>query len=74
MEVKIGIINTTRELTIEVKRSADDVTASLAEAVAHDSLWSLTDEKGRRIVVPAEKIGYVDLGAETTRPVGFGAV
>ena len=35
-------------------------------------LW-LTDVRGRRVGVPAERIAYVDLGAAGgDRPVGFG--
>lgn len=74
MEIKIGIVNTARELVIDVSRSADDVEASLREAIANDTLWQLTDQRGRRVIVPVSKIGYVDLGVEGSRPVGFGAV
>lgn len=38
MEIKIGIVNTARELVIDVSRSADDVEASLREAIANDTL------------------------------------
>ena len=74
MEIKIGIVNTARELAIDVNRSADEVEASLREAIANDALWQLTDQRGRRVIVPVSKIGYVDLGVEGSRPVGFGAV
>lgn len=74
MEIKIGIVNTARELAIDVSRTADDVEASLREAIANDTLWQLTDQRGRRVIVPVSKIGYVDLGVEGSRPVGFGAV
>ncbi len=36
--------------------------------------FSLTDEKGRRVLVPADKLAYIDLGRQKTRPVGFGTV
>lgn len=74
MEIKIGIVNTARELAIDVSRSAEDVEASLREAIANDTLWQLTDQRGRRVIVPVSKIGYVDLGVEGSRPVGFGSV
>ena len=44
------------------------------EAVAESSLLDLTDDKGRRILVPGERLGYVDLGSPSARAVGFGAV
>jgi hypothetical protein len=33
---------------------------------------ALTDEKGRRYLVQASKIAYVEIGAADTRRVGFG--
>lgn len=74
MEVKIGIANVTRELVVDTEESADDVAASLAKALEAGGLWQLTDDKGRRVLVPVSGIGYVDLGAEAARPVGFGAM
>ena len=32
----------------------------------------LTDDKGRRIVVPAGSLGYAIIGSETKHAVGFG--
>lgn len=74
MEVKIGIVNVARELVVETSVSADSVVKSLNEAQAAGGVWQLSDDKGRKVLVPVERIGYVDLGAETARPVGFGAV
>ena len=34
----------------------------------------LTDEKGRKVLIPATQIAYVELGSEHARAVGFGAV
>jgi hypothetical protein len=31
----------------------------------------LTDNKGRRFIVPADALGYVEIGAEEARRVGF---
>ncbi len=39
---------------------------------AVDVLW-LTDKRGRRVGVPAEKIAYIELGAnDGDRRIGFG--
>ena len=32
----------------------------------------MTDDKGRRIVVPAGSLGYAIIGSETKHAVGFG--
>ncbi|GMA36451.1 hypothetical protein GCM10025876_26550 [Demequina litorisediminis] len=52
--------------------SGDEVAAKVADAVAGATL-DLTDAKGRRVVVPAGSLGYVEIGEEAKRRVGFGA-
>lgn len=74
MEIKIGIRQAARELAVETDASAADVEADLKTALAEGGLLALTDQKGRRILVPAAQIAYVDLGQEKSRPVGFGAL
>ena len=74
MEIKIGIQHVARELTVETEETSVEVEASLRKALADSSLVALTDEKGRKVLVPADKIAYIDLGQEKSRPVGFGSV
>ena len=71
MEIRIGVQNVSREIVVETNLSADEVAALVAKAVAGGTL-ELTDTKGRRVVVPSAAIGYVDMGEETKRRVGFG--
>ncbi|GMA32132.1 DUF3107 domain-containing protein [Litorihabitans aurantiacus] len=73
MEITIGIRQVARELTLETNQSADEVTAAVEKALG-GAILDLTDSRGRRVVVPSEAIGYVELGAEETRRVGFGTV
>ncbi|GAA1351210.1 DUF3107 domain-containing protein [Arthrobacter koreensis] len=74
MEVKIGIQNVGREIVFESGQSADQVADTVAEAINGSKELRLTDEKGRLIIVPAGVIGYVEIGAEEVRRVGFGAL
>ncbi len=74
MEIKIGIRQAVRELTVETDASAADVEADFKAALTEGTLLALADEKGRRILVPASQITYLDLGQEKARPVGFGAL
>lgn len=74
MEVKVGIQNIGREVVVETTVSAAEVEKGLSEAVAEGGLFTLSDEKGRKVLIPAAGIAYVDLGAEHARAVGFGAV
>ena len=71
MEVKIGVQNAARELTIDVEQSADDVEKQIADAVAGEGVLSLQDSKGRRVIVPVAKLAYVELGHGTAGQVGF---
>lgn len=74
MEVKIGIQNVGREIVFESGQSADQVADTVAEAIKGSTELRLKDEKGRLIIVPAGVIGYVEIGAEEVRRVGFGAL
>ena len=75
MEIRIGVVYTARELTVETDDSVDEVTATIEGAMAKgDALLWLTDTKGRRIGVPVDKIAYVEVAADAGgRKVGFGA-
>ena len=68
MEVKIGVQNAARELSIESVKNADDVQKALAAALESGGLFTLEDEKGRRVAVPVEKLAYVEIGEPTVRP------
>ncbi len=70
MEIRIGIQNVSREIVIESDLTADAVAEAVAAAMAGATL-DLTDEKGRRVVVPSGSLGYVEIGEETKRRVGF---
>lgn len=75
MEVKIGVQHAPRELTVESSQSADEVEQMVADALAGKAkVFSLADERGRRVVVPSDKLAYVDIGEAGTRKVGFGAL
>jgi len=75
VEVKIGVQFAARELVLESAQSASEVEKAVAEAVAErNGQLSLVDEKGRRVIVPADKLAYVEIAAETSgRRVGFAA-
>ncbi len=72
VEVKIGVQDTIKEISLETDESLEAITAAIETAVSKGSLLQLTDDKGRTIMVPGSKIGYVELGVESTRRVGFG--
>ena len=71
MEVKIGIQHASRELVVDTEDDAAAVEKQFTEAVAGDGVLALTDTKGRRVIVPADRISYVEIGTSTTGHVGF---
>ncbi len=71
MEVKIGVQNASRELTIDTTLDADGVEKAVATALEKNGVLALTDSKGRRIVVPGDKLAYVDISTSVSGQVGF---
>lgn len=73
MEIRIGVRNIAREIVIESTDSADQVRELITNALSAGTAITLTDEKGHTVVVSAEALGYVDIGSEQERRVGFGS-
>lgn len=72
MEIRIGIVNTPRELTFETDETAQAVRDSVATALAGESaVLSLSDTKGNAYLVPTAALAYVQVGTEQARHVGF---
>lgn len=74
MEVKVGVVHSARELSIELDGGPDDVARIFDDALGDGApvVW-LTDGKGRRIGIPADKLAYVEIDQdEGVRRVGFG--
>lgn len=73
MEVRIGIIQSPREINFETDAAADEVRATVEAALAEGKqpLVSFTDNKGKQYLVPTASIAYVELGGDAGRKVGF---
>ena len=75
MEVKIGVQNSARELTLESVQTAEEIERAITEALnGKTALLTLVDDRGRRILIPAERLAYVEIGEPSGRRVGFGAM
>ena len=76
MDIRIGIVQSLKELEVELPEDAnrDKVMKEIEAALGGDKVLWLTDRKGRRVGVPASRIAYVELGTPASeRVVGFGA-
>ena len=75
MEVKVGVKGVARELVVETEVSADEVAALVATCASDETaVFDLADSKGRRVLVPSDKLAYVEIGEQEARRVGFGAM
>lgn len=75
MEVRIGVQHATRELVIDSAETTEAVLATVSAAVSGESaVLTLTDERGRQVVVPSDKLAYVEIGEPESRRVGFGSL
>lgn len=75
MEVKIGVQYAPRELVLESNQSPAEVEAAVTDAIdgGDKGVLSLVDDKGRRVIVPVDKLAYVEIAEASPRPVGFSA-
>lgn len=76
MEVKIGVQQAARELVLESAQTTEEVSEIVNAALAsgEHAVLALDDEHGRRVMVPVDKLAYVEIGEPTVRRVGFGAI
>lgn len=73
MEVKIGVRSVHREIVVETDLTAEQVEDEIRNALAAErGVFALTDAKGRRVIVPVAALGFVEIGEDEQRPVGFG--
>ena len=75
MEIKIGVQNVAREITVQTTATAAEVEKALRTALsADDGVFRLAGESGTTVLIPAAAIAYLDLGQEHARQVGFGSL
>lgn len=72
MEVKIGVLHTPREITLESTQTPAEVEDLVAAALKSvDGQLVLTDDRGRKVIVPANLVAYVEIAQADVRRVGF---
>jgi hypothetical protein len=77
MEIKIGIQSIPRELVVESDATAEEVERDLAAALAAKDgkgILALSTQKGGRVLIPAEKVAYLEFSTDQARRVGFGNI
>jgi hypothetical protein len=71
VEVKIGIQFASRELVLESGQTQAEVEQAVNEALKSGETLVLVDDKGRKVLVPADKLAYVEIDEAESRRVGF---
>ena len=75
MDIRIGIVQSMKELELELPEDAnrEQIMKEVEDALGGEKVLWLTDRKGRRVGVPAERIAYVEFAQSASeRVVGFG--
>jgi hypothetical protein len=73
VEVKIGVQHAPREIVIESEQSTEEIEQAVATALTGSAnMLSLMDDRGRKLLVPSDRLAYVEIGEPTKHRVGFG--
>lgn len=72
MDIKIGLAESPRELSIRLPEGQDNVMAAFEDAIdAGRPTMKLEDEKGNSYLIRTERILYVEQASAAARSVGF---
>ena len=72
MEIRIGMINTAREIGLETSQTMAEVETLVANALNGSSpVLKLSDDKGKTYLVASANIAFVELGSDQNRRIGF---
>ena len=75
MDIRIGVVQSTKEIEIELADDTDAVKlrAEVDKVLKDDHTLWLTDRKGRQVGIPAARIAYLEIGStEGAYRIGFG--
>ncbi len=72
MDVRIGMLHNSREISLESDDSPEAVEQAVATSISEGAPLRLVDRKGSVVLVPSSTIAYVEIGAQRKSGVGFG--
>lgn len=73
MEVRIGVQQAAKEVVLTMDSTPDRVADAVASAFADGGLLTLRDTRGRTVLLPVDRLAYVEIGPAEERRVGFAA-
>lgn len=72
MEIRIGMMNTSREIGLETNATVAEVEALVADSLTGKTpVLKLSDDKGKVYLVSSANIAFVEVGSDQSRRVGF---
>jgi len=72
VDIRIGILNSPREINFETGATAAEVEKIVGAALDSDAKFiRLTDDKAKVYIIPTAAFGYIEVGSEVSRRVGF---
>jgi hypothetical protein len=77
VEVKIGIQSIPRELIVDTDTPPEEIERALATALSGadgQRIFAVDTLKGGRLLIPADKIAFLELSPDQARRVGFGNI
>ncbi len=72
MEIKIGVLHTSREIVVDSEQDAAEVESAVTASLSSGTLLRLVDSKGSIVLVPPATLSYVEIGTARKGGVGFG--
>jgi hypothetical protein len=72
MEIRIGIVHSSRELTLDSEDSTEVLQETVRKALADAAPLILKDRRQRQVLIPVDKLAYIEFGDPVDRKVGFG--
>ena len=72
MEIRIGVVHTSREITLDSEDSTEVLEAAVRKALSEKTPLVLSDRRQRQVLIPADKLAYIEFGGPVDRKVGFG--
>jgi hypothetical protein len=72
VDVRIGVVHSTRELDIELPEGTDleQLRGEIERALGEGGVLWIADRRGRQVGVPVERVAYVEIGSPPSR-IGF---
>lgn len=76
MEIKIGIVQSNRELsvTLDEVTDPDAFMTELSTQLGTQPILKLAEANGRTLLIPSANIAYLELRSQPIRTVGFGGL